>query len=91
MTVKSITLIPSCPTPTVKVNGGVCVSVAVYPGGASMTLAQFTVLANAYNAALQSFLTNEAAHTALGAGKEFIYAQGSPEAPQGIKGITYAP
>ena len=101
MTVKSITLIPSCPTPTVKVNEGVCVSVAVYPGGAAMTLAQFTVLANAYNAALPEFLTNSDAFSgvspdgsptaALGAGKEFVFAQGSTEAPQGVKAITYTP
>jgi hypothetical protein len=57
----------------------------------TMTLAQFTALANQYNAALQSFQTNEDAFNALGADMEFIYAQGSPEAPQGVKGITYAP
>lgn len=66
-----------------------------------VTLAQFTALANAYNAALPEFLTNADAFvgidpdgnptTALGAGKEFIYAQGSTEAPQGIKAITYTP
>lgn len=55
-----------------------------------MTLAQFTTLANQYNAALQSFLSNEDAFNALGVGKEFVYAQGSPEAPQGVKGVTYA-
>lgn len=56
-----------------------------------VTLAQFTALQNAYNAALLPFLTNELAFNTLGSGKEFIYAQGSPEAPQGIKAITYAP
>lgn len=62
------------------------------PGDSGLvTLAQFTALANLYNAALLSFLTNEDAFTALGAGKEFVFAQGSTEAPQGVKAITYAP
>lgn len=101
MTIQNITLIPTCPTPTVKIGGRVCVSVAVYQGSGNMVLAQFTVLMNAYNAALPEFLTNEDAFngvdpdgnptTALGAGKEFIFAQGSPEAPQGVKAITYTP
>ena len=56
-----------------------------------MTLLQFTTLMNAYNAALQSFQTNEDAFNALGADKEFLYEQGSPEAQQGVKGVTYAP
>lgn len=62
------------------------------PGDSGLvTIAQFTALANLYNAALLSFLTNEDAFTALGAGKEFVFAQGSTEAPQGVKAITYAP
>lgn len=62
------------------------------PGDSGLvTLAQFTALANLYNAALLPFLTNEDAFTALGAGKEFVFAQGSTEAPQGVKAITYTP
>jgi hypothetical protein len=62
------------------------------PGDSGLvTLAQFTALANLYNAALLPFLTNEDAFNALGAGKEFIFAQGSTEAPQGVKAITYTP
>lgn len=86
----------------IEVPGESCLEVTVVDGGpGQMSLAQFTVLMNAYNAALPEFLTNADAFagidpdgnptTALGAGKEFIYAQGSPEAPQGIKAITYAP
>jgi len=62
------------------------------PGDSGLvTLAQFTALANLYNASLLPFLTNEAAFNALGAGKEFVFAQGSTEAPQGVKAITYTP
>lgn len=55
------------------------------------TLAQFTSLMNEYNAALTSYLTNEAAFTALGVGKEYLYQSGSTEGQQGTKMITYTP
>ena len=76
----------------IEVPGESCLEVTVVDGGpGQMNLAQFTALMNAYNAALLPFLTNELAFNTLGSGKEFVYAQGSPEAPQGIKAITYAP
>jgi len=76
----------------IEVPGEACLEVAVVDSGpGQISLAQFTVLMNTYNATLLPFLTNEDAFNALGAEKEFIYAQGSPEAQQGVKGITYAP
>jgi len=55
------------------------------------TIAQFTVLMNEYNAALNSYLTNEEAFNALGVGKEYLYQSGSMEGQQGTKMITYTP
>lgn len=86
-----------CPDGDVKI----IVPVGVQGDSGLVTLSQFTALMNAYNAALPAFLTNSDAFsgidpdgnptTALGAGKEFVYAEGSTEAQQGLKAITYTP
>ena len=44
---------------------------------------------NAYNAALQEFVSNEAAVAVIGVGKEYIIAENSDVAPRGTKMITY--
>ena len=76
----------------IEVPGEACLEVTVVDGGpGQMSLAQFTVLMNAYNAALQSFVSNDAAFAALGAGKEYLAAQGSFEASQGAKMVSYTP
>lgn len=91
MTIKSITLIPSCPTPQVRIGGQVCVSVSVYPGGASLTLAQFTTLMEQYNLALslQTRYANEeeAALDGVISGQEFLWASDTDVGISGDKHI----
>jgi len=58
--------------------------------GSVVTANQFAGLMAAYNASLQEFQNSGDAFTALGAGKEYIAAQGNTEVAQGTKMITYA-
>lgn len=62
-----------------------------FPAFTKMTQAQFNAFMATYNASLQPFTSNEAAHTALGAGKEYVAGFGNTETAQGVKMITYAP
>ena len=87
MNIKQITLIQKCPTPSVRIGGRVCVSVTVYPGGASLTFEQFKDWMTQYNLWLSTqtrYADEEAAgQDGIVSGQEFLWAD---DTDVGIKG-----